>query len=54
MRGEFAESLFGSLAIGNSLAFTAFDLCLIVAALECRSETGTALKTASFAPPTST
>jgi Ca2+-transporting ATPase len=39
---------FGSLAIGNSIAFTSFALCLIVAALECRSETGTALTTASF------
>jgi Ca2+-transporting ATPase len=39
---------FGSLAIGNSIAFTSFALCLIVAALECRSETGTALTTDSF------
>jgi P-type Ca2+ transporter type 2C len=39
---------FGSLSIGNSIAFTSFALCLIVAALECRSETGTALTTASF------
>nr|WP_275128564.1 cation-translocating P-type ATPase C-terminal domain-containing protein [Streptomyces monomycini] len=45
---QLGQSLFGSLAIGNSIAFTAFDLCLIVAALECRSETGTALTTASF------
>ena len=39
---------YGSLAIGNSIAFTSFALCLIVAALECRSETGTALTTDSF------
>ena len=39
---------FGSLAIGNSIAFTSFALCLIVAALECRSETRTALTTDSF------
>jgi P-type Ca2+ transporter type 2C len=39
---------FGSTAIGNSIAFTSFALCLIVAALECRSETGTVLTTASF------
>jgi len=39
---------FGSIAIGNSIAFTSFALCLIVAALECRSETGTILTTASF------
>ncbi|MET9294066.1 HAD-IC family P-type ATPase [Streptomyces sp. NPDC003077] len=45
---QIGQSLFDSLALGNSIAFTAFDLCLIVAALECRSETGTALTTASF------
>jgi Ca2+-transporting ATPase len=39
---------FGSAAVGNSIAFTSFALCLIVAALECRSETGTVLTTASF------
>ncbi len=39
---------FGSIAIGNSIAFTSFALCLIVAALECRSQTGTVLTTASF------
>ena len=39
--------LFGSVAIGQSIAFTSFALCLIVAALECRSETGTVLTTAS-------
>jgi Ca2+-transporting ATPase len=39
---------YGSLAIGNSIAFTSFALCLIVAALECRSETGTVLTTDSF------
>jgi P-type Ca2+ transporter type 2C len=39
---------FGSVHVGQSIAFTAFALCLIVAALECRSETGTVLITASF------
>ena len=39
---------FGSTAIGISIAFTSFALCLIVAALECRSETGTVLTTATF------
>jgi P-type Ca2+ transporter type 2C len=39
---------FGSPAIGNSIAFTSFALCLIVAAQECHSETGTVLTTASF------
>jgi P-type Ca2+ transporter type 2C len=39
---------FGSAAIGNSIAFTSFALCLIVGALECRSQTGTVLTTDSF------
>jgi Ca2+-transporting ATPase len=39
---------FGSEAVGNSIAFTAFALCLIVAALECRSETASILTTATF------
>ena len=39
---------FGSTAIGTSIAFTSFALCLIVAAVECRSETGTVLTTATF------
>jgi P-type Ca2+ transporter type 2C len=39
---------FGSVHVGQSIAFTSFALCLIVAALECRSETGTVLTTASF------
>ena len=39
---------FGSVPIGQSIAFTAFALCLIVAALECRSETATVLTTATF------
>jgi Ca2+-transporting ATPase len=45
---QFGTSHFGSAAAGNSIAFTSFALCLIVAALECRSETGTVLTTASF------
>jgi P-type Ca2+ transporter type 2C len=45
---KLGQSHFHSLAIGNSIAFTSFALCLIVAALECRSETGTVLTTASF------
>jgi P-type Ca2+ transporter type 2C len=42
------ESRFGSVHIGNSIAFTSFALCLIVAAFECRSETGSVLTTATF------
>jgi P-type Ca2+ transporter type 2C len=45
---EAGQHLFGSIAVGQSIAFTCFALCLIVAALECRSETGTVLTTASF------
>jgi P-type Ca2+ transporter type 2C len=45
---KLGQSHFGSLAVGNSIAFTAFALCLIVAAVECRSETGTVLTTDTF------
>jgi Ca2+-transporting ATPase len=45
---EVGQHLFGSVPIGQSIAFTSFALCLIVAAVECRSETGTALTTATF------
>jgi P-type Ca2+ transporter type 2C len=45
---KLGENHFGSTAIGNSIALTAFALCLIVAAVECRSETGTAITTATF------
>jgi Ca2+-transporting ATPase len=45
---EVGQHLFGSVAAGQSIAFTSFALCLIVAAVECRSETRTALTTATF------
>ncbi|PBC63858.1 ATPase [Streptomyces sp. Tue6028] len=45
---KLGESHFDSVAVGQSMAFTTFALCLIVAALECRSETETVLTTASF------
>ncbi|HET7015076.1 MAG TPA: HAD-IC family P-type ATPase [Streptosporangiaceae bacterium] len=45
---QLGMSHFGSSHIGNSIAFTSFALCLIVAAYECRSETDTVLATASF------
>jgi len=41
-------SRFGSEEVARSVAFTSFALCLIVAALECRSETGTVLTTDTF------
>ena len=42
------QSHFHSTQVGQSIAFTSFALCLIVAAVECRSETGTVLTTATF------
>jgi P-type Ca2+ transporter type 2C len=45
---HLGTSHFHSAHIGNTIAFTAFALSLIVAAIECRSETGTALTTATF------
>lgn len=45
---ELGVARFDSVRVGNSIAFTAFALCLIVAALECRSQTGTVLTTDTF------
>jgi P-type Ca2+ transporter type 2C len=45
---QLGTTHFHSLAVGQSIAFTAFALCLIVAALECRSETDSILATATF------
>ena len=45
---ELGTNHFHSEAVGNSIAFTTFAFCLVVAALECRSETGTVLTTATF------
>src|SRR5262249_41097397 len=45
---QLGKSHFDSEAIGNSIAFTSFAFCLIVAAVECRSETATAVTTATF------
>ncbi|MFI6558716.1 cation-translocating P-type ATPase [Streptomyces sp. NPDC050534] len=45
---KLGEARFHSTAIGNSIAFTSFALCLIVAAVECRSETETALTVDTF------
>jgi Ca2+-transporting ATPase len=45
---EVGQHVFGSVHVGQSIAFTAFALCLIVAAVECRSETGTVLTTSTF------
>ncbi|MCG6498337.1 HAD-IC family P-type ATPase [Kitasatospora sp. A2-31] len=45
---KLGERHYGSVHIGNSIAFTAFALCLIVAAFECRSERASALSTHTF------
>ncbi|MFF7215845.1 cation-translocating P-type ATPase [Streptomyces sp. NPDC008238] len=45
---KVGESHFHSAAVGNSMAFTAFALCLVVAAFECRSETASVLTTSTF------
>jgi len=45
---QLGKSHFGSLEVGRSIAFTSFALMLIVAAFECRNETGTVFTTATF------
>ena len=45
---ELGKVHYGSVEVGQSIAFTSFSLMLIAAALECRSETGTAFTTATF------
>ncbi|MFB6820487.1 cation-translocating P-type ATPase [Streptomyces virginiae] len=42
------ERHFDHIEIGRSIAFTAFALCLVVAAFECRSETDSVLTTSTF------
>ncbi|MFF0449868.1 cation-translocating P-type ATPase C-terminal domain-containing protein [Streptomyces sp. NPDC004609] len=45
---KLGEARFGSVEAGSSMAFTAFALCLIVAAFECRSETASVVTTGTF------
>ncbi|ARE73133.1 ATPase [Streptomyces sp. Sge12] len=45
---QLGEGLYDSTGTGRSIAFTAFALCLIVAAFECRSETDSVLTTSTF------
>ncbi|MEW2082839.1 HAD-IC family P-type ATPase [Streptomyces sp. NPDC005283] len=45
---QLGQAHFGSVRTGQSIAFTAFALCLIVAAFECRSETDSVLTTSTF------
>ncbi|MEU3612158.1 HAD-IC family P-type ATPase [Streptomyces sp. NPDC006872] len=45
---KLGQAHFDSVETGRSIAFTAFALCLIVAAFECRSETESVLTPATF------
>ncbi|MGW6269396.1 cation-translocating P-type ATPase [Streptomyces sp. NPDC055060] len=45
---QLGASRYDSVRVGNSIAFASFALCLIVAALECRSQTGTVLSADTF------
>jgi Ca2+-transporting ATPase len=45
---QVGTSVYGSAAVGQSIAFTAFALCLIVAAFECRSETASVFTLSTF------
>ncbi|MER7578891.1 HAD-IC family P-type ATPase [Kitasatospora sp. NPDC097691] len=45
---KLGEAHYHSAHVGNSIAFTAFALCLIVAAFECRSERASALSADTF------
>jgi Ca2+-transporting ATPase len=45
---QLGKDHFGSVAVGSSIAFTAFALCLIVAAFECRSDTESVLTPSTF------
>jgi P-type Ca2+ transporter type 2C len=45
---QLGKSHFGSLETGQSIAFTSFAFMLIVAAFECRNETGSVFTTATF------
>ena len=45
---KLGQAHYDSVATGQSIAFTAFSLCLVVAAFECRSETGSVLTAATF------
>ncbi|MBN0042823.1 HAD-IC family P-type ATPase [Streptomyces actuosus] len=45
---RLGQARFDSVETGRSIAFTAFALCLIVAAFECRSETDSVLTTSTF------
>src|SRR5262249_46635787 len=45
---QVGRDVYGSVPIGQSIAFSSFAICLIVAAFECRSETESILTPATF------
>ncbi|MEV6207400.1 cation-translocating P-type ATPase [Kitasatospora sp. NPDC051914] len=45
---KLGQNHYGDVRTGSSIAFTAFALCLIVAAFECRSETASVFTTTTF------
>ena len=45
---QLGKSHFGSIQVGQSMAFTSFALMMIVAAFECRSETATVVTPSTF------
>ena len=45
---QLGKSHFGSVHVGQSMAFTSFALMMIVAAFECRSQTATVFTTSTF------
>ena len=45
---QIGTSVYGSVQIGSSIAFTSFAVCLIVAAYECRDETASVLTPSTF------
>ncbi|MEU5044358.1 cation-translocating P-type ATPase [Streptomyces griseorubiginosus] len=45
---KLGQAHYDSVATGQSIAFTAFSLCLVVAAFECRSETESVLTASTF------
>jgi Ca2+-transporting ATPase len=45
---EVGKNEYGSVAVGSSIGLTAFVLMLVVAAYECRSETGTVFTLDTF------
>ncbi|MFE6157904.1 cation-translocating P-type ATPase [Streptomyces sp. NPDC056486] len=45
---QIGATRYDSVRVGNSIALTSFALCLIVAALECRSQTDTVLTADTF------